>query len=148
MALPVRRSNPVVPARMDPMYELTQMQNRLSRLMDVWSWPSFFEDGAALADVEETDDAYIVELDLPGVEKSDIDIEIAGRRLIVSGERKEKERKGILRHRARTVGQFRHEILVPGEIDPEEVTASLADGTLTVRIAKPTSEKPKRIKIQ
>ena len=148
MALPVRRSNPVAPARMDPMDELTQMQDRLSRLMDVWSWPSFFEDGAALADVEETDDAYIVELDLPGVEKSDIDIEMAGRRLIVSGERKEKERKGILRHRARTVGQFRHEILLPGEIDPEQVTASLANGTLTVRIAKPTSEKPKHIKIQ
>src|SRR3982074_1383108 len=143
MALPVRRSNPVAPARMDPMDELTQMQDRLSRLMDVWSWPCFFEDGGALADVEETDDAYIVELDLPGVEKSDIDIEIAGRRLVVSGERKEKERKGILPHRARTVGQFRHEILLPGEIDPEQVTASLANGTLTVRIAKPTSEKPK-----
>src|ERR1700730_16530530 len=103
MALPVRRSTRV-PARMDPMDELSQVQNRLSRLMDVWSWPSFFEDGAALTNIEETDDAYIVDLDLPGVDKSDVDIEVAGRRLIVSGERKERERKGILRHRARTVG--------------------------------------------
>jgi len=148
MALALRRSTPSSQGGLDPVGELSQVNDRLSRLLDVWSWPSLFEDGASLADIEETDDSYIVELDLPGIDKSDIDVEMVGRRLIVSGERKEKERKGVLRHRARTVGQFRHEILLPGEIDPERVSATLASGTLTVVIAKPTSEKPKQIKIQ
>ena len=102
MALPARTNQTQV-SRMDPMAELNRVQDRLSHLIDVWSWPSFFEDGAALADVEETDDAYLVELDLPGVDKSDIEIQLVGHRLIVSGVRKERERKGVLRHRTRTV---------------------------------------------
>jgi HSP20 family protein len=146
MALPAR-TNQTQLSRMDPMAELNRVQDRLSHLIDVWSWPSFFEDGAALADVEETDDAYLVELDLPGVDKSDIEIQLAGRRLIVSGVRKERERKGVLRHRTRTVGQFRHEILLPGDVDSAQVSASLADGVLTVRLARPASEKPQAIKI-
>ena len=72
----------------------------------------------------------------------------SGRRLIVTGERQEKERKGILRRRARAVGQFRYEILLPGDNDPDQVTASLSSGVLTVRLAKPTNEKAKRIKLQ
>lgn len=50
-----------------------------------------------LADVEETDDAYVVEMELPGVNKDDINIELSGRRLTVTGERKQKERHGALR---------------------------------------------------
>ena len=148
MAVQARRSTAAQPARLDPMSELGQLQNRLGQLLDVWSWPSFFEDGTPLADIEETDDSYVIEVDLPGVEKSDINIEMVGRRLIVSGVRKEKERTGVLRHRSRPVGEFRHEIVLPGEIDAQQVTAKFNDGVLTVQIAEPTTEKPKRIKIQ
>lgn len=148
MAVSARRSTAMQPARVDPMTELNQLQDRLGQLLDVWSWPSFFEDGATLADVEETEDAYVIDLDLPGVEKSDINIEMVGRRLIVSGVRKEKERTGILRHRARPVGEFRHEILLPGEIDPDQIAARFNDGVLEIRISKASTEKPKRIKIQ
>ncbi|HEY2563096.1 MAG TPA: Hsp20/alpha crystallin family protein [Acidimicrobiales bacterium] len=133
------------------MAELDRMQDRLSQLIDVWSWPSFFEDGAALADVEEPDDAYLdaylVELDVPGVDKSDLEIQLVRHRLIVSGVRKEGEHRGVLRHRTRTVGEFRHEILLPGDVDPAQVSASLADGGPTVRLATPASEKPKAIKV-
>ena len=52
-----------------------------------------------LADVEETDEAYLVEVELAGVKGDDIQVEVAGRRLSVSGERKERERVGILRPR-------------------------------------------------
>ncbi len=56
--------------------------------------------------MEETDDAYLVEVELPGVKRDDISIEVAGRRLTVSRERKERQRTGILRRRTRTVGRF------------------------------------------
>ena len=57
-----------------------------------------------------------------------------GRRLTVSGERKEKERVGILRRRTRSVGQFHYEVVLPGAVDEDAVSASLDGGVLTVRV--------------
>ena len=99
------------------------------------------------ADVEESDDAYLVDIELPGVRKQDLDIEIAGRRLTVRGERKEKERVGILRRRERTVGRFRHEVKLPGKVDEDGIVASLDEGVLTVRVPKPESERPRWIEV-
>ena len=100
-----------------------------------------------LADVEETDEAYVAEIELPGVALDDLSVEVAGRRLIVTGERKEKERVGILRRRTRTVGRFHYDVLLPSDVDEEAVEASLADGVLTVRVSKPVSQRRRRIPI-
>lgn len=99
------------------------------------------------ADVEETDDAYLVELELPGVHKKEIDIAVAGRRLTVSGERKEKERVGLLRRRTRSVGRFHYEVVLPSPVDPDAVDATLDDGVLTVRVPKAAGQQPKRIEV-
>ena len=69
-----------------------------------------------LADVEETDDAYIVEVELAGVKQEDVSVEVAGSHVTVSGERKERQRVGILRRRTRTVGRFRYDVDLPGQI--------------------------------
>jgi HSP20 family protein len=100
-----------------------------------------------LADVEETDDAYVAEIELPGIASDDLSVEVAGRRLTVTGERKEKERVGILRKRTRTVGRFHYEVLLPGDVDEENVQASLEAGVLTVRVPKPVSQRPRRIPV-
>ncbi|MDQ4090659.1 MAG: Hsp20/alpha crystallin family protein [Actinomycetota bacterium] len=100
-----------------------------------------------LADVEETDDAYLAEIELPGIGSDDLSVEVAARRLTVTGERKEKERVGILRKRTRTVGRFHYEVLLPGEVDEENVQASLEAGVLTVRVPKPVSQRPRRIPV-
>jgi hypothetical protein len=86
--------------------------------------------------VEERDDAYVVELELPGVRESDVEVSLAGRRLIVSGERREKERVGLLRRRTRRVGRFYYEVELPGAVDEDGVTASLDEGVLTVMLPK------------
>ena len=142
------RSTAIQPARGDAMSELIRMQSGFGQLLDIWSRLSTLEDGLPLADIEETDDSYIIELDLPGVDKSDIHTEVAGQRLIISGVRKEKERTGVLRRRSRPVGEFRHEIALPGKIDADLVTARFVDGVLTIEIAKASTEKPTHIKIQ
>ena len=142
------RSTAIQPARGDAMRELIRMQSGFGQLLDIWSRLSTLEDGLPLADIEETDDSYIIELDLPGVDKSDIHTDVAGQRLIVSGVRKEKERTGVLRRRSRSVGAFRHEIVLPGKIDADRVTAKFVDGVLTIEIAKASREKPRHIKIQ
>ena len=86
--------------------------------------------------MEEADDAYVIEVELPGLDKKDMDVSMAGRRLTITGERKEKERVGILRRRTRSVGRFEYDIQLPGDVDDQAVSASLADGVLTVRVPK------------
>jgi HSP20 family protein len=148
MPLPVRHRN-TEPNRWEPFSAIQRLSDDISRLFDGWGELPALQDEAfiPLADVEETDDAYVVELELPGVKKRDIDISLAGRRLTVTGERKEKERSGILRRRTRSVGQFRFEVLLPGAVDEDGVTASLDEGVLTVRVPKATSERPRRIEV-
>ncbi|MGF1597546.1 MAG: Hsp20/alpha crystallin family protein [Acidimicrobiales bacterium] len=90
------------------------------------------------------DDAFLVEIELPGVRRGDIEFTTACRRLTVCGERKEKERVGILRRRTRTVGRFRYEITLPREFDADDVSAGPADGVLTGTRLPATVEPPIR----
>ncbi|MDP9006278.1 MAG: Hsp20/alpha crystallin family protein, partial [Actinomycetota bacterium] len=80
MALPVRRSNDErnEPARWDPFSELDQLSRRLASFLDARrQLPDLLGDGfTPLADVEETTDAYTVEIELPGVKRDDVDIEV------------------------------------------------------------------------
>lgn len=80
--------------------------------------------------------------------RDDLDIEVAGRRLTVTGERKERERVGILRRRERVVGRFRYEVVLPGEVEEDGVEAHLDEGVLTLRLPKPASQRPRRIAIR
>lgn len=125
------------------------MERQMNELMG--SWPNLLWSGddefSPLADIEETDDAYVIDLEVPGVAKDDIDIEMNGRRLVVTGERKEKEREGVMRHRTRAVGQFRYEVLLPAEIDAKDIKATLSEGELTIRAGKAAEERPKKIKV-
>lgn len=153
MALPVRRSNgnaTTEVSRQQPLAELDRLNRRLGDYLESWrQLPSLLGEAfTPLADVEETADAYTVEIELAGVKKDDLDIEIAGRRLSVTGDRKERERVGILRRRERVVGRFHYEVALPGEVEDEGVEAHLGDGVLTVRIPKPASEQPRRIEVR
>lgn len=152
MALPVRRPNEshTEVEHWDPFAELDRLHRQLAEHLESWrNRPSLF-DGAftPLADLEETADAYLVEVELPGVKQDDVDLEIAGRRISVHGERKEKERVGILRRRERIVGRFSYEVTLPGDVDENGIEANLDQGVLTVRLPKPEHARPRRIPIR
>ena len=147
MALPVR-SQQRAPVSWDGFSGLSQLRSQLDALLS--GWDELLSRAGAftpLADLEETDEAYVAEIELPGVKLEDLTVEVAGHRLTVTGERKERERVGILRRRTRTVGRFHYEVLLPGEVDEEGVTAALHEGVLTVTVPKPASERPRRIKV-
>jgi HSP20 family protein len=98
-------------------------------------------------DIVETDDAWIVEAELPGVDRDDINVEVRDGEVSISGEIKERERKGILRRRTRRVGAFDLQVTIPGQVDPDDVDANLRDGMLTVTIPKPESARARRIEV-
>lgn len=150
MALPVRRHHePAEVSRFEPFFELDRLSRQLGGYFDPWrQLPRLLDEVfTPLADLEETDDAYTVEVELPGIKKDDVDIQITGRRLEVSGERKEKARVGILRRRERVVGRFHYEVLLPSDVEEDGVEANLDNGVLTIRVPKPASERPRRIEV-
>ncbi len=146
MTLPVRTPSRSV-ATWDPFRELAELSERMNRLWETGLGTTALDRWAPLADVEETEDAWSVEIDLPGVAREDIDIQLNDRELTVSGEVKEKERAGILRRRTRRVGQFHYAVTLPGDVDADNVTASLSEGVLAVRVPKAQQAKPRRITI-
>lgn len=152
MALPVRRTNAdaSAPVSRNPLSELDRLHRQLADYLGSWrQLPDLLGDAfTPLADVEESDEGYTVEIELPGVKKDDLDIEISGRRLSVTGERKERQRVGILRRRERVVGRFHYEVTLPTDVEEGAVEAQLDEGVLTVRVPKPASERPRRIEVR
>lgn len=140
----VREAPPQQLARWGPEEELQELRSQLERLTggSAGLAPFLLSGFTPLADIEETDDAYIVEIELPGVSKRDIDVTVAGQMLTVSGERKERERVGILRRRVRSVGRFTYEVRFPEPVQENALTASLQEGVLTVRVPKATNAAP------
>ncbi len=100
------------------------------------------------ADVTETDDAYVIEVELPGVSKDQLNVEVNDRDVVVSGEIAEpEEREGRRRRKSRRTGRFEFRTTLPGDIDAENVSATLSDGVLTVRAPKSEAAKPRRVEV-
>jgi HSP20 family protein len=101
-------------------------------------------------DVEETDKEILVKTDLPGVDPKGIEISIRDNTLTIHGEKKEeKEEKKKGYHRVeRFTGQFYRELLLPAEADAEKITASSANGVVTVTIPKKPGAQAKKIAVK
>jgi HSP20 family protein len=154
MPLPVRqRGNQEVRPlqRWEPFRELEELHNEMGQLMEsVWA-PIAEGEGRAwvpFVDIEETDDAWIVEAELPGIHRDDVQVELRDSELAITGEIKERERRGIVRRRTRRTGHFDYRVILPGQADPDKITAELHDGVLTVRIPKPEQARARRIDVQ
>lgn len=134
-----------------PLAELRDVTERFSALVRdlTLRWP---EEGwrwwGPGAEVEERDDEYVVTVELPGVKKGDVDVELSGRRLTVRAERKEVERRGLLRRSTRRAERaLAFETLLPSEVEADRADATLEDGVLTVHLPKPESARRARRKV-
>jgi HSP20 family protein len=105
---------------------------------------------APRVDVSETDKAYVVKADLPGVEPKDVEVSVHEGILSLKGEKKEeKEEKGKNFHRVeRFEGQFYREIPLPGAVDSTAVEANAAKGVVTVTIPKKPTPQPRKIAVK
>jgi HSP20 family protein len=100
-------------------------------------------------DLAETQDAYVLRADLPGLAPEDVKIELENRVLTVSGERKSEQRSeesGWMRVE-RAFGAFRRSMTVPAGVDATAITAAFDNGVLTVTVPKPEQAKPHRVEI-
>lgn len=102
-------------------------------------------------DLSETDEAYIIEADMPGVGKEDVKIELLDDVVTIQGERKSEksesdEKRGY--HRVeRSCGGFTRTIQIPDGFKADEVKASFENGVLRVTLPKPETAKPKLVSV-
>jgi HSP20 family protein len=142
MAVRTRRQTSARPQQgFEPFRELQELQDRMGQLIEnAWSRPGESDTPrpwVPAVDIEETDDAWLLEAELPGVDPKDVDIQLIDDELVITGEIKERERKGVLRRRTRRTGMFEFRVTLPGQAVAEGVDADLSHGVLTIRIPKP-----------
>jgi HSP20 family protein len=100
-------------------------------------------------DIEETQDSYILEMDLPGVRPEDINIELRdGNELRITGRYGERERTGSMRRQNRRTGDFEYDVILPGDVNAEQVDATMEHGVLTVRAGKAQGGQARRIEVR
>jgi HSP20 family protein len=102
------------------------------------------------ADIYETEDAYVLEVELPGCTTEDVDIELVENRLTLRGEHRPTSdvKEEQYQRRERAYGRFERSFLLPALIDRDHVTAEMHHGVLTLWLPKSDMAKPKRIPIE
>ncbi len=96
-------------------------------------------------DAYETDELFVVQVEIAGVKQSDFAVSLHDRRLVVSGTRADQGPVGRAYHQLQVLfGDFRAEVDLPAAVDESRVEAEYRDGFLRIRLPK---LKPKRIDI-
>ena len=103
-------------------------------------------DWTPAADIYETESGYLIALDLPGIDREALEIDVDDSRLIVKGTRIIAEPKQHRTERPR--GKFLRTFSVPGSVDQARIGAEYKDGVLHIRLPKRSEPKPKKIDIK
>jgi len=147
---------------LDPIDELQRMQEWMGRvvgdiepstagrLLPARAGEATAETVAPSMDIQDTEDKIMATVDIPGVEKGDITLNIRGDMLEITAEKtKEKEEKdeGYIR-RERGYTKFYRRIPLPAEVDPNNVDATLKDGVLRIEMVKTTLPEVTKIEVK
>lgn len=100
-------------------------------------------------DVSESEEAYLYEVDAPGLEKKDLRADLKDNVLTISGEygEEKEDRKRAWLSRERVRGKFVRSFEVPGDIEEKNLSAEYKNGTLRVTLPKGERAKPREIPI-
>lgn len=163
MAEKVKEKETKAVAPWKPFMDLSRWDREMDRMMDdfftrrmrPW-WPERWlgapDEGIVTpsVDVYEEKDDIVVKAELPGMDKSDIQVNISDSELTLKGEKKKEEKveeKGYYRCE-RSYGAFARSVQLPKDVQADKVKASFKNGILEVRLPKSEEAKAKEIKIK
>ena len=115
--------------------------------------PSLFREQGELIpafDISETGDHFVVRADLPGIDAKNLDINLTGNVLTISGEKKEErtEEHENSYYSERRFGSFSRSFSLPADVKEERIEASYKDGVLQVNIPKSETARHKKIEVK
>ncbi|MEA2538393.1 MAG: hypothetical protein QOF11_2627 [Chloroflexota bacterium] len=118
-------------------------------------WPAHGRDNSGAMspamDIRETDDAFVIEVEMPGVKPEDAEVTLDGRALIVRGrysdEKETNDKNGRYLLRERQSATYLRAITLPTEVDPNQVSCEFENGELKVTVPKAAQTKTRRIPI-
>jgi HSP20 family protein len=141
----------------NPLQDLMVLQDRMNRLFedatqrrnqaDAGAGDEFERaDWTPASDIYETESGYLIAIDLPGIDRNALEIDIDEGRLVVKGTRPVVESR---QHRSeRPRGKFLRTYSVPASVDQAKIAAEYKDGVLQISLPKRSEQKPKRIDIK
>jgi HSP20 family protein len=134
---------------------MTTLQERINRIFDESAKNVNFEDEVSkcdwrpLVDIFDSENAIVINVELPGVTKENITLDVKENILTLKGVRKtdEEVRNEHYYRQERCFGSFERSFTLPSDIDPAKISANFKDGILRIEIPKIEVKKPKQIKI-
>ena len=99
-------------------------------------------------DLSETEDEIRILMDLPGMNKDQIDIQLNESTLVVRGERKFEEQEKVRYHRLeRFYGNFTRSFVLPSSVASDKIAATFKDGVLEIKLPKNEAAKTRKISV-
>jgi HSP20 family protein len=139
--------------RWNPWREMATLQQQMNRLFDETLVPATGWERSLVrvpaAEMEETQDAIHLKLEVPGIEAKDLDVQVTEDAVSISGERKEEtktEENGVTKSEFH-YGKFQRVIPLPARIQNTQVQAEYKDGILNLTLPKSEEEKNKVVKV-
>lgn len=137
-----------------PLEDLVSMHSKINRLFDdallgANKNQGTFNSWYPIADIYETKDDFVFRLEVPGISKNDIGIELKDNTLSIKGEKKadDKVKKEDYQRVESFVGKFSRSFSLPSNVDSKNVKAKMKDGILELKVAKAEEAKSKSIAI-
>jgi HSP20 family protein len=140
----------------NPLQDLVILQDRMNRLFEDATQRRAqsgevehqFEraDWTPAADIYETESGYLIALDLPGIKRDVLEIDIDDNRLIVKGTRLTDEERA--RRSERPSGKFLRSFSIPASVDQGRIGAEYKDGVLQIRLPKRSEQKAQKIEVK
>ena len=138
-----------------PFSELDRMKRQMDALSELFyrgnpGGKDFPAGVFPLINLAENADRYHLRAELPGLKAEDLSLQVTGRNLTLSGERKiPSEGDNVKYHRSeREAGKFSRVIGLPGDINPEGIEAKMQHGLLSITIPKSEAAKPRQITVR
>jgi HSP20 family protein len=142
--------------RWDPFRDVSALQDRINRIFnESFGRSRDFEDEVSLydwrppVDIYETSEGIVLKIELPGVNKDDVSVEVKDNVLTIKGERllDPAIKDESYYRKERSFGKFNRSFSLQELIKPDLIKASFKDGVLTVEIPRPEEEKPKQVTV-